>query len=39
MIEDLGLAEPANVGYYSGLVDSTFSFAQFLTVRLLFPVY
>lgn len=32
MIEDLGLAEPANVGYYSGLVDSTFSFAQFLTV-------
>lgn len=33
MIEDLGIAEPVDVGYFSGLVDSSFSFAQLLTVR------
>lgn len=32
MIEDLGIAEPADVGYYSGMVDSAFSFAQLFTV-------
>jgi len=31
MIEDLGIAAPADVGYYSGMVDSSFSFAQLLT--------
>lgn len=34
MIEDLRIAEPADIGYYSGMVDSSFSFAQLLTVRL-----
>jgi hypothetical protein len=34
MIEDLGIAAPADVGYYSGLVDSAFSFAQLLTVSI-----
>ncbi|KAF8299925.1 MFS general substrate transporter [Clavulina sp. PMI_390] len=32
MIEDLGIATPENVGYYSGMVDSCFSFAQLLTI-------
>jgi len=32
MIEELGIAE-ADVGYYSGLVDSSFAIAQVLTVR------
>jgi len=35
MIEDLGIAAPADVGYYSGMVDSSFSFAQLLTVSVL----
>lgn len=33
MIEYLGIAAPADVGYYSGLVDSAFSLVQALTVR------
>ncbi|KAF8299924.1 MFS general substrate transporter [Clavulina sp. PMI_390] len=32
MVEDLGIAAPENVGYYSGLADSCFSFAQLLTI-------
>ena len=35
MIEDLGIASPADVGYYSGMIDSAFSFAQLLTVRII----
>lgn len=34
MIEELGIAAPADVGYYSGMVDSMFSIAQLFTVRL-----
>jgi hypothetical protein len=34
MIEDLGIAAPADVGYYSGMVDSSFSFAQLLTASI-----
>ena len=34
MIEDLGIAAPANVGYYSGMVDSSFSFAQLFTASI-----
>ncbi|KAG8748152.1 hypothetical protein FRC10_008885 [Ceratobasidium sp. 414] len=33
MIEDLGIADsPAQVGFYSGVVDSIFSFAQLFTI-------
>jgi hypothetical protein len=33
MIEDLGVANsPAQVGFYSGIVDSIFSFAQLFTI-------
>lgn len=39
MIEDLGIAGPEDVGYYSGMVDSSFSFAQLLTVRILFTTF
>jgi hypothetical protein len=34
MIEELKAAEPEEIGYYSGLVDSMFSIAQLCTVRL-----
>lgn len=34
MIEDLGIAGPADVGYYSGMVDSTFSYAQLFTASI-----
>lgn len=35
MVEDLHIADPADVGYYSGMVDSIFSLSQLFTVRLL----
>lgn len=34
MIEDLGIAEPVDIGYYSGLVDSCFALMQVFTVSL-----
>ena len=34
MIEELEIAAPAEIGYYSGLVDSMFYVAQLFTVRL-----
>ena len=38
MIEDLGIASPTDVGYYSGMVDSAFSLAELLTVRI-YPLF
>lgn len=32
MIEDLGIASPTDVGYYSGLIESLFSVSQLFTV-------
>jgi hypothetical protein len=34
MIEDLGIAVPADVGYYSGWVDSTAFYAQLFTASI-----
>lgn len=38
MIEELGIAEPAEVGYYSGRVESVYSFAQLFTVGPIIPM-
>ena len=38
MIEDLDIASPTDVGYYSGMVDSAFSLAELLTVRI-YPLF